>query len=61
MFQLSTFYTVALSYDGEVIEIKNEPPTIHSDEDLENLAIKLYEETKDKCLVSAFVLVFWSS
>ena len=38
MFQLSTFYTVAFSYEGEVIEIKNEPPTIHSDDDLENLA-----------------------
>lgn len=48
MFQLSTFYTVALSYDGEVIEIKNEPPTIHSDEDLENLAINIVSGNKIK-------------
>ena len=33
-FQLSTFYTVAISKDGEVLEIKNDPPTVHTDEDL---------------------------
>ena len=38
MFQLSTFYTVAFSYDGEILEIKNEPPTVHSDDDLKELA-----------------------
>lgn len=38
MFQLSTFYTVAVSYDGDVIEIKNEPPTVHTDDDLKKLA-----------------------
>ncbi len=38
MFQLSTFYTVAVSYDGDILEIKNEPPTIHTDDDLKNLA-----------------------
>lgn len=38
MFQLSTFYTVAISYDGEILEIKNEPPTVHSDDDLKKLA-----------------------
>lgn len=32
MFQLSTFYTVAVSYDGDIIEIKNEPPMVHTDE-----------------------------
>lgn len=38
MFQLSTFYTVAISYDGEILEIKNESPTVHVDEDLSDLA-----------------------
>ncbi len=38
MFRLSVFYTVAISYDGEFLEIKNEPPTIYSDEDLKGLA-----------------------
>lgn len=37
-FQLSTFYTVAVSYDGDVIEVKNDSPTIHTDDDLKVLA-----------------------
>lgn len=37
-FRLSTFYTVAIAYDGAVLEIKNEPPTVHTDDDLERLA-----------------------
>ncbi|MBR6551400.1 MAG: HAMP domain-containing histidine kinase [Clostridia bacterium] len=45
MFQLSTFYTVAISYDGEIIEIKNEPPTVHSDNDLENLAMNIVKKS----------------
>lgn len=41
MFRLSTFYTVALSYDGKILETKNEPPTVYSDDDLERLAQKI--------------------
>lgn len=37
-FQLTTFYSVAVSYDGKVLEIKNEMPTVHTDSDLERLA-----------------------
>ena len=37
-FQLSTFYTVAISYDGTILETKNAPQTVYSDEDLEQLA-----------------------
>jgi len=48
MFKLSTFYTVALSYDGKVLEIKNEPPTIHSDDDLVDLAEKIVNSGKSK-------------
>ena len=43
MFQLSTFYTVAISYDGEILEIKNEPPTVHSDDYLKELANNIVE------------------
>ena len=45
-FQLSTFYTVAVSYDGEVLEIKNEPPTIHTDDELEKLAQSIIKSNK---------------
>ena len=46
MFQLSTFYTVAISYDGEILEIKNEPPTVHSDDDLEKLAQSIVKDNE---------------
>ena len=46
MFQLSTFYTVAVSYDGKILETKNEPPTIHSDSDLEELAKDIIKSDK---------------
>lgn len=46
MFQLSTFYTVAVSYDGETLEIKNEPPTVHSDDELKELAQSVIEDNK---------------
>ena len=44
MFQLSTFYTVAVSYDGEILEIKNEPPTVHSNDDLKELAQRIIKD-----------------
>ena len=46
-FQLSTFYTVAISYDGEILEIKNEPPTVHTNDDLERLAKRIIENGED--------------
>lgn len=46
VFQLSTFYTVALTYDGELLEIKNPQQTVHSDEELENLARQLSDGSK---------------
>ena len=36
-FQLSTFYSVAVSYDGEILEIKNGMSTVHTDEELVSL------------------------
>lgn len=43
-FQLSTFYTVAISYDGEILEIKNEPPTVHTNDDLERMAKNIIKD-----------------
>lgn len=44
MFKLSTFYTVAISEDGEILETKNSQPSVHSDEDLEKLAQKIISD-----------------
>lgn len=46
MFKLSKFYTVALSYNGEIIEIKNEAPTVYSNSNLEEFAKKIVREEK---------------
>lgn len=46
-FQLSTFYTVALSYEGDILEIKNESPTVHSDDDLGKLAQRIIKDDKN--------------
>lgn len=46
-FQLSTFYTVALSYDGRLLEVKNDQPELHSDDDLKLLAQKIMDSGKE--------------
>ena len=46
MFQLSTFYTVAISYDGDIIEIRNEPPTVHTNDELKTLAQSIIRNGK---------------
>lgn len=38
MFQLSSFYTVAVSHDGALLEIKNESPTVYTNNNLMRLA-----------------------
>ena len=48
MFQMSNFYTVAFSCDGDVLEIKNGPPTVHSDKDLIAIAQRILEEDEIK-------------
>ena len=48
VFQLSTFYSVAVSYNGEVLEIRNNQPNLHSDEELEELAVKIINGRKAK-------------
>ena len=45
-FQLSTFYTVAISLDGKVLEIKNDPATVYSDDALEQMAKNIVKEGK---------------
>ena len=47
-FQLSTFYTVAVSYHGDVLVINNEPPTVYSDEDLKALAQDIIDSGESK-------------
>lgn len=47
-FKLSTFYTVAFSYDGEILDIKNKQPTVLSNEELIVLAQNVIESEKDK-------------
>ncbi len=38
VFRLSTFYTVAFSYQGEILEIQNDSSAVHSDQELSDLA-----------------------
>ena len=45
-FQLSTFYTVAISDDGEVLEIKNDQQTVLSDDELTELAQSVVKDGK---------------
>lgn len=45
-FRLSTFYSVAVTYDGETVEIKNDQPTVHTDAELEALTEKILAEGK---------------
>ena len=47
VFQLSTFYTVALSYDGTVLDLQNDRPAVHSDSELSELAAKIAAGTKE--------------
>ena len=46
-FQLSSFYTVAISYEGDILEIKNASPMVHSNEDLERLARSIINGNKN--------------
>lgn len=46
-FQLSIFYSVALDYDGRLLEIKNDRPAVHTDESLEALAKSIADGKKE--------------
>lgn len=45
-FKLSTFYSVALNYQGEVLQIRNNDAGVYTDAELEELALKLLEGKK---------------
>lgn len=45
-FKLSTFYSVALSYDGEILEIQNSDSGVYTDDELKEMAYQLLKERK---------------
>jgi signal transduction histidine kinase len=45
-FQLSTFYTVAMTYDGKLLEINNPQQTVYSEEELEGFARDVLADDK---------------
>ena len=45
-FQLSTFYSVAVSYKGEILEIKNDSPTVYARDDLAQMAKDIIKDGK---------------
>lgn len=45
-FQLSSFYTVAVSYEGDILEVKNEPPTVRTNGELEQFASEIIAGNK---------------
>ena len=47
MFQLSTFYMVAVSYEDDILEIKNDSPTVHTNDELVKLAQSIIKDGKN--------------
>ena len=47
MFQLSTFYMVAVSYENDILEIKNDSPTVHTNDELVKLAQSIIKDGKN--------------
>ena len=45
-FQLSTFYSVAVSYKGEILEIKNDSPAVYTNDDLARMAKDIIKDGK---------------
>jgi len=45
-FQLSTFYSVAVSYDGEVLDIQNNSPAVYTNGALEQMAKDIIKDGK---------------
>lgn len=45
-FKLSTFYTAVINKNGDIIELNNEQPELHSDDFLKTLALKIYTSGK---------------
>ena len=47
-FQLSIFYSVAVSDKGEILEIKNDSPTVYASDDLAQMAKDIIKDGKSK-------------
>ena len=45
-YQLSTFYHVAVSYDGQILDIKNGSSMVHTNEDLKELAEGILQQDR---------------
>lgn len=46
-FRLSTFFSVAVSYEGEILAVRNAMPTVYSDQTLSKLAQRVIREGKN--------------
>lgn len=47
-FKLSTFYTVAVSYEGEILEVKNGAVSVYNDDELGKMAKKIIKDDKER-------------
>lgn len=58
LFRLTTFYTVAIGFDGNLIEIKNERTDVHSDDELISLAKEIISNGKQRGQKANFSFYF---
>lgn len=54
-FKLSTFYTVAISYDNNVIEIRNDDAAVYTDAELEGAARKVLKKSDANGMIDNLV------
>ena len=54
-FKLSTFYSVAISYDNKVIEIRNDDAVVYTDAELENAARQVLEKSDTNGVIDNLV------
>ena len=54
-FKLSTFYTVAISYDNRVIDIQNDKAAVYSDEELERAAKQVIDNSEQSGVLDSLI------
>ena len=54
-FKLSTFYSVAISYDNKVIEIRNDDAAVYTDAELESAARQVFEKSDTNGVIDNLV------
>lgn len=54
-FKLSTFYSVAVSYDGEVLKTENAQNEVLSDEELQSLAQSVLDESSSDGVINGLI------